>query len=177
MSFYHETQSTQTDGSKTLSNMKIKNSVQFYSKRFNVQLIKEKLLEEVPNQEYWETFSQFIYGNCTKSRFDEITSLYLRTNESKLLHNDLLRAILFNSHYSIISPPGVSVVRKRKVHQNYEVFSNHCSNVLTTRIEPSTIAELRFLTPVDQLSKRIRFILINHYSGNLYIYNSSIHLI
>lgn len=175
MSFYHETQSTQTDGSKTLTNKMIKNSAQFYSKRINVQLIKEKLFELVPDDEYWNTFTDFIYGCCSKSRFNEVTNLYLRTNESKLLHNDLLRGIVFNSHYSVISPPGVSVTRKPKIPRVHQKLQ--CSNILTKKIEPLTIAELRFLPTIDQLSERIRYILLNNYSGDIKIENSSLHLI
>ena len=175
MSFYHETQSTQTDRTKTFTDQKIKNSSQFYNKRINIQLIREKLFELVPDNEYWSTFSNFLYGNCSKSRFNEIASLYLRTNESKLLHNDLLRGILFNSHYSIVPPPGISVTRKPKIKQTRQLLQ--CRNVLTKKIEPLTISELRILPTIDQFSERIQFILHNNYSRDFSIEISSINLI
>ncbi|KAK8887531.1 hypothetical protein M9Y10_038580 [Tritrichomonas musculus] len=175
MSFYHETQSTQTDGSKKVTEHKIINSVQFYSKRFDVRLIKTKLFEIVPDDEYWETLEYFVFGYCSKARFDEVTSLYLRTNESRLLHNDLIRAILFNAHYSLVPPPGIHVTRKPKIQKKYQMIQ--CNRVLAKKIEPMTLAELRILPSVDKLSERIRFILANRNPGDLTIDNPTIDLI
>ena len=76
-----------------------------YNKRKDILLIKSKLLELVPDPEYWNVLKLFIYGKCSKTHFDNIILNYLKTSETKKLHNDFIRSILFNAHFSNIPPP------------------------------------------------------------------------
>lgn len=157
MSFYHETQSTQTNEQPELSIQQIDNSHQFYSKRYNLEIIRSKLYELVPEDEYWDTFSQFVFGFCTKKRFDEVTSLYLRTNQSKLLHNCLIRAVLFNSHFSLIPPPSIPITRKKKIDHTSTFKSLHRASRYQNL--PLQAVNANYVSPKAKLSERVRKIL------------------
>lgn len=84
-------------------------SSMLFTRRKDVLTIKSRLLALVDNPEYWTTLARFIHGECPKAKFEETMALYLKTNEAKILHNDLIRAIIFNAHFSVVPPPGVEV--------------------------------------------------------------------
>ena len=87
----------------------------FYMTRKDVLAIKRKLQDIVSNEkEYWSTLSLFLHGGCSKSYFDSVMSRNLISDEAKFFHNKLLRAILYNAHFSCIPPPGVNIERVPK---------------------------------------------------------------
>lgn len=80
----------------------------YYATRRDVVGIKQKILSGVPDsKEYWRVLSLYIYGMCTRSQFDTMVREQLISDELCFLHNELLRAILFNAHFSRIPPPNV----------------------------------------------------------------------
>lgn len=78
-------------------------------KRKDVLEIKRKLQEHVQDNDYWTVLTRFIHGEIPKIKFDDAMRHYLRTNEAKNIHNEFIRAIIFNAHFSPIPPPGVTV--------------------------------------------------------------------
>ena len=84
-------------------------SAMLFTRRKDVLAIKSRLMALVDHPEYWTTLARFIHGECPKAKFEETMELYLKTNEAKVLHNDLIRAIIFNAHFSVVPPPGVDI--------------------------------------------------------------------
>ncbi|OHS95345.1 hypothetical protein TRFO_38534 [Tritrichomonas foetus] len=157
MTFYHESQSTQTFDLNYQNESRIHNSSRIYNQRQDVQQIRKKLYEFVPDDEYWETLSSFIFGLCSKERFAEVMNLYLETNEARNLHNDLIRAILFNAHYSVTPPPGITVSRKPKNEQ-------HRQNIICKHLKPNYsksmhVADIRCIPAIGNLTEIIKNIL------------------
>jgi hypothetical protein len=78
-----------------------------YNLRRDSNAIKVRLLALVNDPEYWRVFSTFVYGQCSKEIFDECMERLLRTPEMRILHNELIRAVLYNAHFAMVPPEGV----------------------------------------------------------------------
>jgi hypothetical protein len=78
-----------------------------YTLRRDSNAIKVRLLALVNDPEYWRVFSTFVYGQCSKEIFDECMERLLRTPEMRILHNELIRAVLYNAHFAMVPPEGV----------------------------------------------------------------------
>lgn len=129
-----------------------------YNSRKDVEAIKNKILNEVNNPEYWNTLAQFIYGQISKDEYDKKMDYFLFTNELKLLHNEFLRGILFNAHFSSTPPPKVTVPKREHVHvtKNYMPPMPKPKNL---EIKTFTAFDMMHLPSIYQLNERIRFIL------------------
>jgi hypothetical protein len=75
-----------------------------YSTRKPLDALKFDLLQRVNNPLYWRTFRDFLSGHCQRDDFDSVMNACLTTNELKHMHNQLIRAILFNAHFSRVLP-------------------------------------------------------------------------
>lgn len=76
-----------------------------YTKRKDVLGVKDKLMRLVKNPLYWDSLSRFIHGQMKKTEYDKVMEAYLDTNEKRALHNEFIRTILYNAHFSVIPPP------------------------------------------------------------------------
>lgn len=85
----------------------IKEVKNIYSDRRDCIAIKEKLMKLVNKEEYTETLIAYLRGACSKQFFDEKMSSILTTPAAKIIHNDLIRSILFNAHFTMTPPPNV----------------------------------------------------------------------
>ena len=115
MSLYRHSTSSQVESIYSTHHSKLKSSGKIYQNRQDVQKIKSKLQSIVSCSDYWVTLSRFIHGGCPKQKFDEAMSMYLPNNDAKKLHNEFLRAILFNAHFASAPPPGIDLPPPRKV--------------------------------------------------------------
>lgn len=136
---------------------RVKNSASIYSLRKDSVQIKQQLLDLIAKdqqQDYWSTLASFIHGQCSKTRFDEIMERCLQTNEAKIMHNELIRSIIYNAHFSMLPPPNVEIphakatVRASKPPMPVQQIKNQ--NFMTF-----TAADLHHLPSINQLTKRV----------------------
>ncbi|KAK8893401.1 hypothetical protein M9Y10_021821 [Tritrichomonas musculus] len=85
---------------------KVKN---IYSKRRDCISLKKDLLKRVNKDEYSKTLIAYLHGSITKEFFDEKMSTILTTATAKIMHNELIRSILFNAHFTMTPPPNVEI--------------------------------------------------------------------
>lgn len=124
-----------------------------YTVRRDTLAIKKELEEKVPDSEYWNTFKSFLNGRCARSKFNEVMEKHLDTPEKRRLHNDLIRAIFYNSNFTITPPPGVEIPKR---HPSYKISDN------VTKLEPTKTqyfqtyrsADLRSIPSLEQLQRR-----------------------
>jgi len=142
---------------------RIKNSSSIYSLRKDVIGLKSKLQIEVASHfdEYWSNLASFIHGQCSKTKFDELMKELLVTNEAKLLHNELIRAIIFNAHFSMIPPPNVEIPRKKPTIRETKPLLPSAPNKTSSFMHTYTAADLHHIPSINQLSSRIGVILNN----------------
>jgi hypothetical protein len=82
------------------------NLVSFYKRRHDVERLRAGLELSVPNfGEYRTVLARFLHGRCLRPEFDNMVQTQLNTPELRALHNEFLRAILHNAHFSIVPPP------------------------------------------------------------------------
>jgi hypothetical protein len=134
------------------------NSGKIYTQRKDVLRVKALLQELVPYEEYWRILSLFVHGECTKARFDETMNLYLATNRARILHNEFVRSIIFNAHFSTVPPPGVAL----PVRPVPDEIGLHRNSRPSAKIQPfSTFSatDLGHLPSGKQLAHRIAILL------------------
>lgn len=78
-------------------------------RRRDLCAIRAQLMERVPAPEYWAAFADFVNGQCDKEVYDDVMEIYLADRESRRLHNELVRAIIFNAYFAADAPPGVAL--------------------------------------------------------------------
>lgn len=142
----------------------LKPAANFYSHRKNVGEIRQKLQEIVPEQQYWKTFALFAHGMCSKPQFDHVMNKYLITDEAKYLHNELLRRIIFNAHFSRIPPPDVPITRfikPKPVAPPIKPFG-HDPKVEVFHFKPATAFDLGYIPSVKDLGFRVSQLLEYH---------------
>lgn len=127
----------------------------FDLKRKDVLNIKARLLSLIKNPEYWIVLSQFLKGECSKQKYDETMNFHLITNEARLLHNDFIRAILFNAHFSPTPPPGIPIPQK-KLPDHIILNQNKKHHKITKKMFSSySSADLGHIPSIEQLSSRV----------------------
>lgn len=135
-----------------------------YSHRKDVGEIRQKLQNIVPEQQYWTILASFLHGMCTKSQFDHVMKKYLITDEAKFLHNELLRRIIFNAHFSRIPPPDVSITKYVKPKPLIPPIKPaiHERETKVYPFKPTTAFDLGYIPSVKDLSFRINQLLEFH---------------
>ena len=133
---------------------RVKNSAAIYSRRKDCIAIKEKLQALVTDKDYWQTLASFIHGQCSKIKYDEIMARCLPTNEMKILHNELIRSIIFNAHFSMMPPPGVEIPHPKSPIRPAKA-PTPVSQVKTASFMTFTAADLHHLPSINQLGSRI----------------------
>lgn len=133
-----------------------------YMTRKDIPAIRDQLQILIPDKEYWKAFALYIHGKCSRDKFDKIIAEYLISDELKNLHNELLRRIIFNAHFSCIPPPGISIPKSHK--NNINPSSNHDvrrhPKPLTLNL--CTAYDLGFIPSVKELSIRLAQLLSRH---------------
>jgi hypothetical protein len=79
-----------------------------YADRRDLAPLKARLLAAVGDPDYWTTLACFVSGECPKRFFDDAMRVFLRTDDAKRLHNELIRALIFNAHFAARPPDGVA---------------------------------------------------------------------
>jgi hypothetical protein len=118
--------------------------------------IKRKLLEVIGESDYWNTLASFLHGQCSKQAFDEAMHSFLRTPEAKILHNDLIRSIIYNAHFAMSPPDDLPAPRpERPLHIRRAVAVTPSGPSFATY----TALDLRHLPSINQLSERITILI------------------
>jgi hypothetical protein len=153
-----ESESVQVGESEDTLRERVGNSTKIYSSRRDCHSLKARLLELVGDGDYWNTLACFLHGQCSKQTFDETMHHYLRTSEAKLLHNELIRSILFNAHFAMTAPRDVALPRVE-----YPAAAKRPPAAApATAGRPFvtyTASDLRHLPSLNQLSERIGILL------------------
>ncbi|KAK8871010.1 hypothetical protein M9Y10_008923 [Tritrichomonas musculus] len=151
-------ESIQVGESPETSLARIKNSSNIYSQRKDCLLIKNQLIDNVTEPDYWNTLACFLHGQCSKQIFDEKMHSYLKTPEAKVLHNQLIRSIIYNAHFSMIPPPNVTLPRPAvptHIKKTPPVTNSQPKDNFMTY----TASDLRHLPSINQLHLRIKILL------------------
>ena len=153
------TEGVQVGESAETCEARVANSAKIYTVRKDCQALKDQLLGVVKDPtEYWNTLARFLHGQCSKKAFDETMQGCLTTVEAKLLHNELIRSIIYNAHFTMIPPPNVTPPKPecpphvRKVPPA-GVQSQNASFMTYTA------SDMRHLPSLNQLSERIGILL------------------
>jgi hypothetical protein len=136
----------------------LRNSGQIYTKRKDVLGIKARLLELVSDEDYWTTLALYIHGECPKWRFDETMDLYLTTNRARILHNEFIRSIIFNAHFSCVAPPNIWLPA-RPIPEHVAAQRHRLPPTRLPSFTSFCAADLGHLPSAEQLSKRILLII------------------
>lgn len=128
-----------------------------YGTRKNVDEIRNALMEELGDTtEYWSVLGSFIHGQCSKDKFDKMVRDELGTNELRHLHNSLLRAIMFNAHFSCIPPPNYQP--SAPPVRSHSSLRNPPDARQPVTLSVCTAADLRRLPEAGELRQRIRML-------------------
>jgi hypothetical protein len=153
-----ESEGVQAGESEDALQERVRNSTSIYSTRRDLLSLKDRLFDLVEDPEYWNCLACFLHGQCSKPQFDEAMRGYLRTNEVKLLHNELIRSIIFNAHFAMRPPTNVTLpplapppTPKRP--------SAATSARLERTLVTNTAGDLRHLPSAGQLSERMGVLL------------------
>ena len=143
---------------------KEENYMKIYHSRRDTKKIREKLIQAVNNPYYWVTFDKFLHGGCNKEEFDEKMNIYLATNELKLLHNEFIRAILYNAHYSLIPPPDAVLpnVEVKPIKKNDSVKHDEMENVDMEKFCSYSAIDLGRIQTLNELGVKMRIIADKH---------------
>jgi hypothetical protein len=153
-----ESQAVQFGVSPSRRQEAYRNSAKIYTQRKDVLRVKSQLWELVPDDDYWTTLSLFVHGKCTKAHFDETMNLYLTTNRARVLHNEFIRSIIFNAHFSTIPPPGVALAAPPLPDQ----VANQRNRLPLSKLPALSnfsAADLHHLPSIEQLARRVGILL------------------
>lgn len=156
MSVVYEEQSTQTirDDENAVAE-RIKKVSDVYQKRKDILKLKSKLLSLVDSPEYWPTLAKFLHGECTKNKFDTTMNLCLKTNEARLLHNEFIRALIFNAHFSMKPPPNVVPPKAKYPNRPAPATRTPISNKRIPNFISFFAADLGRLLSIEQMYNRV----------------------
>ena len=154
-------ESVQVGDSPETTLERIQNSSNIYEKRKDCLVLKEKLISLVQEPDYWKTLACFLHGQCSKQTYDDKMNSCLKTAEARVLHNELIRSIIFNAHFSMIPPPNVTLPRVS--------IPTHMKKTPSTAIAQTkftfmsyTATDLRHIPSINQLHSRISILLRGH---------------
>jgi hypothetical protein len=151
-----ENESVQVGESSGTLHERVSNSSRIYSTRKDCQDLKDRISAQVNDPDYWNIFASFLHGQCSKQTFDERMDVFLKTTELKLLHNELLRAIIYNAHFAMTPPLNVPIPRTEPPDHVRKVTLPTSTG---TSFMTFTAADLRHLPSISQLTERIEILL------------------
>jgi hypothetical protein len=128
--------------------------------RRDILRMKQDLMRLVSNEDYWPTFRDFVSGRCPRATFDIVMRESLLTVQAKRLHNELIRAILQNAHFSSIPPPGVTVPSIAvPVHKGTKKCPLKSKSIDMSVFQSFTASDFGLLPGSEQLKSRVGAIL------------------
>lgn len=89
----------------------IKQNYCIYYKRKDTIKIKAQLSVIVP-AEYWTVLARYLHGMISQIDYEQEMKRMLTEDRAKWLHNEMLRAIIHNAHFSRSPPPGIIMQKK-----------------------------------------------------------------
>lgn len=153
------TEGVQVGESTETCEARVANSSKIYTVRKDCQSLKERLLQIVTEpDEYWNTLARFLHGQCSKKLFDETMQKCLATTEAKLLHNELIRSIIYNAHFTMIPPPNVTPP-KPECPPHVRKAAPTGTQSQNASFMTYTASDMRHLPSVNQLSERMGILL------------------
>jgi hypothetical protein len=153
-----ETEGVQVGESADTLRERIANSSQIYSTRKDCQSLKQRILALVEDPGYWSTLACFLHGQCSKQTFDDAMHGFLKTPEVRILHNELIRSIIYNAHFAM-SPPENTIVPRPEIPQHIKKAASSGSVSANASFATYTATDLRHLPSISQLSNRIEILL------------------
>lgn len=139
---------------------RVANSGKIYTARKDCQALKTRLLSIVDDSSmYWETFARFVHGQCSKQTFDDTMQACLKTTEAKILHNELIRSVIYNAHFAMLPPPNMTTPKVECPVQVRRDTASASPSTASASFMTYAASDLRHLPSVNQLSKRISIIL------------------
>lgn len=147
----------------------VKKPGNIYQNRRDCLALKKRLMKYVNQEEYTKTLVAYFHGVISKTVYDEKMKLILNHPFAKILHNQLMRSILFNAHFSMEQPPNISdLFSKSTKNSNEKSFNNEINplhpqiSVQVHNIKPIlslfnslTASDLRKIPSQNQFSLRI----------------------
>jgi len=135
------------------------NSEKIYTVRKDCMALKTRLLEVVTEPDYyWVTLACFLHGQCSRQTFEEAMQNCLKTAAAKVMHNELIRSIVYNAHFAMLPPPNMpppklecAVPAKRATPT---VVTGPSASFMTY-----TASDLRHLPNMGQLAARVEILL------------------
>jgi hypothetical protein len=86
-----------------------------YPARLDLPGIKARLLAVAADPAvYWRIFQAFLAGTVDQAAFARVLARCLPTDEARRLHNQLVRAVLYNARFSPIPPPELVYEREQE---------------------------------------------------------------
>lgn len=151
---------------------RIRRSPNIYTTRKDCQSLKDQIFRLIgpeQSEKYWNTLGLFLHGQCSKQEFDQTMNQCLFVTEAKQLHNDLIRSILFNAHFSMIPPPNVTITKSPALPQvKLPAFSSQSPQ---NSFSSYSASDMRHLPSLSQLSCRVGMLLN---SKNVKVENNAI---
>lgn len=114
----------------------------FYQ-RIDTLKIKDELKKRISDENYWILLKSYLNGKTKHEIFEDSIVKYLDDDRSRHLHNQLIKAILYNAHFSRVPPPGITLPRiiKSRSESGSDSTSNRfnqsCDYVPMIRCIPS----------------------------------------
>ncbi|OHT09754.1 hypothetical protein TRFO_21282 [Tritrichomonas foetus] len=143
---------------ETERHYKISERSYIYRKRVDILKLKQQLFEIVDENEYIPLVTTFFHKKLSKEDFDERIYRILVTEEAKNLHNQIIRGIIYNAHYSTIPPPNVTIPKTNPTPPKPKA-PPHIGKMKNLDFHTYMAADLRHLQSIFQMHERIMFIL------------------
>jgi hypothetical protein len=129
-----------------------------YSTRRDLPALKARLLELARNPDcYWRHFRAFLGGTVDRAAFTRALQRYLPSEEARQLHNELVRAVLHNAHFSTLPPPAIALPPAALPRAGAPPAPPFAS-ALSHGLPPLCAADLRRLPTAAELASRMRLL-------------------
>lgn len=136
----------------------IKKNNNIYSNRKDTIKIKNELSLIVP-PEYWSILSKYLHGMLSQNEYQQAMKKILSEDKAKWLHNELLRAIIFNAHFSQCPPPGITIQKRlRPIIQNEDI-KEPSEQAKNHDFESYFFADCGHLLSIAKLHQRMKIVI------------------
>jgi hypothetical protein len=149
-----DSREVQATASALLTHSHLSSIGSFYRARRDV-LAQRALLESSLSDfaEYMQVLSLFLHGLCDRDQFDEMMQIQITSDRLAHLHNEFLRCILHNAHFSMVSPPNVTIVKRPPAPPPERAAPR--AREASRQVQPLTAIDLRRLPTRRELSQRV----------------------
>ncbi|OHT16731.1 hypothetical protein TRFO_12991 [Tritrichomonas foetus] len=130
-----------------------------YAQRRDCAAIKAQLMNHVDEESYMKVLTAFLQGQISKQTFDNRMKSILKSTTAKIIHNELMRSIIYNAHFSMVPPPNVEVPVP-KIPEHVKVTRPGSDNskfgLPNSPFIIQKVADLRYLLSTSQIGARVR---------------------